>query len=102
MKKFAFISRHTPTQEQTGLASSKGIELVPVGDLDAFSITDEQVRSFGHFQGVVVVHPAAALRLNYTYEVGIFENGQRTEEGKPASFFAKELHIFGRLIDVTA
>jgi hypothetical protein len=93
---YAFISRHVPTTEQAELAAEKGIELVVVGDMDAFSVTPSDVASKGEFAGVVVVHPAAALRLNGAYSVGVFENGQRSQEGGKPTFFAKALHIFHR------
>ena len=94
MKKFAFISRHTPTQEQHALAQAKGVELVTVGDRDAFSL--HVYESFGdQYEGVVVVHPAAALRAyQQGVSVGIFENGQRSEEGGKPTFFAKNFHIY--------
>ena len=92
--KFAFISRHAPTPEQHALAAEHGIELVPVGDFDAFSVGPGFVDDFGAFDGVVVVHPAAALRLAGSYLIGVFENGNRAAEGEKPQFFAKDLHIY--------
>ena len=63
MKKFAFISRHEPTAEQIKLAQLNGIELTHIGDADAFTVSACFVDNAGSFDGVVVVHPAAALRL---------------------------------------
>lgn len=94
MKKFAFISRHTPTPEQIELALAQGIELVCIGDLDAFTVDAVDVSSSGEFDGVVVVHPAAALNLIRAYPVGIFENGNRAPEGERPQFFAKALHVW--------
>lgn len=95
MKKFAFISRHTPTPEQLKLATEAGIELVAVGDRDAFTVRAIEFLADG-FEGAVVVHPAAALRLaRGGLKVGVFENGTRAEEGGKPTFFAKSLHIFG-------
>lgn len=93
MQKFAFISRHTPTSDQIRLAQEKGIELIPVGDRDAFTC------DFGEFipafDGVVVVHAAASLRAaRRELEVGIFENGNRAPEGQPPKFEAVALHIY--------
>lgn len=61
--KFAFITRHNPTPEQEALAAEQGIELVAIGDADAFTLTSGFVYEKGDFEGVIVVHPAAALRL---------------------------------------
>jgi hypothetical protein len=47
---------------------------------------------------VVVVHPAAALGLAPYFEVGVFENEQRSEEGGKLTFFAKSLHIYDLVI----
>jgi hypothetical protein len=97
MKKFAFISRHTPTSEQIGLAAAQGIELVAIGDLDAFTVEAEDVVASGEFDGVVVVHPAAALNLIRAFPVGIFENANRAPEGERPQFFAQALHVWEAL-----
>lgn len=91
---FAFISRHAPTPEQHALAEAKNIKLVHIGDLDAFSVTPFMVDTRGDFIGVVVVHPAAALRLASNFEVGVFENAERAEPGDWPTFYAKALHIY--------
>lgn len=96
MKKFAFISRHTPTPSQVAMAAEAGIELVSVGDMDAFTVCCADVDEFGHFDGVVVVHPAMALRLAPGYAVGVFENANRAPEGAKPQFEAQALHIFGK------
>lgn len=94
--KFAFLTRHQPTAEQHQLASEHGVELVPVGDADAFTVG---VGFFdghddGPFDGVVVVHPSAALRLCSTFLIGVFENANRAAEGEKPSFQAVALHIY--------
>jgi len=94
MKKFAFISRHKPTEEQKTLAGEEGIELVHIGNADAFTISAGFVDNSGSFEGVVVVHPAAALRLCSQFDVGIFENGSRPGEDDKPQFFAKSFHLF--------
>lgn len=94
MQKFAFISRHEPTAEQHQLADECGIVLEHVGDTDAFTVSAGFVDARGAFEGVVVVHPAAALRLCSQFVVGIFENGTRPGENDKPMFFAKSLHIF--------
>ena len=92
--RFAFISRHTPTPAQFTLAEQQGIELIHVGDADAFTVSPSWVYERGAFEGVVVVHPAAALRLAGTFLIGVFENANRAPEGAPPQFEAKSLHIF--------
>lgn len=92
--KFAFISRHQPTKEQLSLAEEEGISIVPIGDTDAFTVGPEFVDQVGAFDGVIVVHPAAALRLCSSFVIGIFENGNRAPEGERPQFFAKELHLY--------
>ena len=94
MKKFAFISRHVPTTEQIDLAIAQEIELVSIGDLDGFTVTAEQVAKHGKFDGVAVVHAGAALRLQFDYEVLLFENGNRAPEGEKPSFVAVSCHLF--------
>lgn len=96
---FAFVSRHIPTTEQHALAALKGITLEHVGDLDAFTITTADIYSKIAAEGVIVVHPAAALRLSRHFLVGVFENEMRAEEGKPPTFKAKALHMFDFLDD---
>lgn len=96
---FAFISRHAPTAEQVALAAEQGVTLFPVGDTDAFTVTPEWVHDAEErlnleFDGVVVVHPAAALRLAPEFLVGVFENANRAEPGQPPQFFAKSFHVY--------
>ena len=90
MKKFAFVSRHVPTDSQIKLAAEQSVELVHIGDRDAFSITDADVGL--EFEGVVVVHPAAALRLFHDFPIGVFENANRAPEGEPPKFEAAAFH----------
>lgn len=89
--KFAFISRHTPTREQMEIARSLSIELVWVGDADAFTVSFTQ---YVEFDGVVVVHPAAALRLAPHFMIGVFENENRAPIGEKPAFFAWALHLY--------
>ena len=95
MKKFAFISRHTPTAEQVALAQELEIELVPVGDTDGFTVTPQWVVEQGKFDGVCVVHTAMALRLQFDYEVLLFENANRAAEGEKPQFQAVKAVLFG-------
>lgn len=95
---FAFISRHAPTPGQVAMAENQGIVLVPVGDMDAFTVSPGDVDALGAFDGVIVVHPAAALRLASTFLVGVFENANRAPEGERPTFEAVALHIFN-LVD---
>ena len=92
--KFAFISRHAPTPEQHALAAEQGIELIGIGDADAFTVSPGFVHDAGPFEGVIVVHPAAALRLCHEFVIGVFENANRAPEGAPPQFSAKALHIW--------
>lgn len=106
MRKFAFISRHVPTMEQHRLAEEQGIKLYHVGDMDAFSISYEKVEEAfkrggnptvggpDNFEGVVVVHAAAAMRLMDDFAIGVFENEMRAAEGERPTFHAKALHIY--------
>lgn len=94
MMKFAFISRHELTDKQHEMAQEQNVELVAIGDADAFSITPEFVADKGIFDGVVVVHPATAMNLAKRYKIGVFENRLRVEEGMPVIFQEKAFHIF--------
>lgn len=99
MMNFAFITRHQPTAEQAALAADQGIALHPVGDTDAFTVDNSFVHEAGNrldliFEGVVVVHPAAAMRLCSEFMVGVFENANRAPEGEKSQFAAKALHVF--------
>lgn len=95
---FAFISRHKPTQEQILLAKEQEITLHPIGDTDAFTVSPAWVEANSPetvtFDGVVVVHPAAALLLCQSYLIGVFENANRAAEGAPPQFAAKAFHIY--------
>jgi hypothetical protein len=79
MVKFAFVSHDAPTADQVRLAAEKGVELVHVGDRDPFTVDPREFFPYGgrwkqRFAGVVVVHPAAALRLAPDGEmIGVFD-----------------------------
>jgi len=92
--KFAFISRHLPTDGQIAMAADQGIDLVHIGDADAFTVSPAFVDEHGAFDGVVVVHPAAALRLAPTFLVGVFENANRAPVGEKPQFEAVAFHVF--------
>ncbi len=94
--KFAFISRHEPTAEQHAMAADSGIELVVIGDRDAFSVTPADIAEAGDFDGVVVVHPAAAMRLADRYMIGVFENANRAAPGERPTFTAIALWLYDR------
>jgi len=96
--RFAFISRHAATQGQIELAKERGITLVPIGDKDAFTVVPGDIDAEGAFDGVIVVHPAAAMRLAPAFLVGVFENANRAPEGERPTFEAVALHIFN-LVD---
>lgn len=99
MINFAFISRHQPTAEQIELAAEQDVILHHIGDADAFTVGNSFVHEAGGrldvtFEGVVVVHPATALRLCSEFLVGVFENANRAAPGQPPQFEAKALHIY--------
>jgi len=83
MERFAFVSRHAPTQGQIELASRAGIELVHVGDRDAFRPIPEAMDP--EFQGIIGVHPLVAVKaLKNDKKAGVFENISRPgPDGKP-------------------
>ena len=91
---FAFISRHTPTERQIELAAEQGIEVVHIGDLDAFTADVGAVMRRGPFEGVIVVHPAAAMRLAHCLYIGVYENASRAPEGGKPQFEAAALHVY--------
>lgn len=91
---FAFISRHQPTDSQHALAAEQGHTLTHIGDTDAFTVGAGFVHHNGPFEGVVVVHPAAALRLANQFVVGVFENANRAPVGAPAQFEAVAFHVY--------
>lgn len=93
-QEFAFISRHTPTAEQHSLANEQGVSLIHIGDADAFTVSPEWVLQQGAFGGVVVVHPAAAMRLGGEFLVGVFNNVNRAEVGEKPDFHTTEFHVF--------
>lgn len=94
MERFAFITRHQATPEQVAIAADSGIELVPIGDRDAFTVSPGDIDAAGAFDGVVVVHPAAAMRLASAFVIGVFENANRAPEGEKPSFEAVGLHLY--------
>ena len=96
--KFLFISRHAPTKEQLSMADNMDIEIEHHGDCDAFIVGPSFVDSRGAYEGVIVVHPAAALRLAPHFLIGVFENSKRADENGLPTFEAKELHIYDLLM----
>lgn len=93
MTTFAVISRHEPTQRQRELADEQGVLLEWVGDMDAFAVHPD-MEVLQRFDGVVVVHPAAAMRLCTKFPVGIFENANRAPVGEAPKFEAAAFHVF--------
>ena len=91
---FAFISRHAPTEGQIHLAQAMGHTLTYIGDADAFSVGPGFVHDHGPFEGVVVVHPAAAMRLCREFAVGVFKNANRAPVGAPPQFEAASFEVY--------
>ena len=96
MKTFAVISRHAPTASQINVAEEQGIALVPVGDVDAFTIEEGELGDLLEgYNGVVVAHAALALRCSRIgLEVGVFQNLNRAALGAPPQFEAGRLAVF--------
>jgi hypothetical protein len=94
MEKFAFISWQKPTETQLRLAEEAGIKLIPIGDCNAFSVSPSWVDGLGDFSGVVVVHPAAAMRLAGAFLVGVFGNANHALTGVPPSFEVSKLEVY--------
>lgn len=97
-EKMAFISRHTPTPEQVKVAADLGYDLVHVGDRDAFSVTVDGLRAeiahLGYFTAAAIVHPAAAMRLAWSFKVGVFKNENRAPEGQKPEFHCSGLVVW--------
>ena len=94
MEKYAFISRHKATESQHQLAGKQGIDLVEIGDRDAFFVSPSEVDEAGAFSGVIVVHPAAALRLAGAFLIGVYKNINRAPVGETPRFEAESLHVY--------
>ena len=96
MKRFAFVSRHMPTEGQIALSMKAGIQLVHVGDRDGFTLEADE---FIKFDGVIVVHAQAALRAIcgsfFRLRVGVFNNVNRAPLGEKPSFEATSLVVSG-------
>ena len=93
--RFLFLSRHTPTKSQIEICEKIGITLDHVGDIDAFNVTPGELLALhGSADGVVVVHPIAAMRLCTCYTIGVFNNINRAPIGSPPDFETTELHMY--------
>lgn len=91
MDRFAFISRHEPTEGQKMLAAKASVELVMVGDRDGFTLNSDE---FKEFQGVIVVHAQAAMRaLLSGLKVGVFNNVNRAPLGEKPRFETTSLVV---------
>lgn len=103
-KQIAFVSRHAPTAEQYALAEKAGMELIHVGDCNAFSM--EEVRKITKgYEYIAVAHVASAMLLlagdNYsnniddrTHVICVFENENRAPEGEKPQFFTRRMHTY--------
>jgi hypothetical protein len=93
MEKFAFVSRHAPTPDQIRVAAEMNIELVGVGDVDAFGVSEKdgiagflpRLLDTQDIEGVICVHALIALRAYKAgFPVGVFQNISRPgPDGKP-------------------
>lgn len=103
MKRFLFISRHVPSQKQLELAAAQGVELIYVGDLDAFAPDlAQQIEALDRLHcpdreedgeiitgayGVVAVHPLVAVTaVKMSYQFGTFRNVNRAPVGEKPEF----------------
>ena len=92
--KFAWVSRHEPTPEQKHLAELAEIELVPVGDRDAWGPEPLDGIEVPEYRGVVCVHPLIAVgALKKGLRVGVFENISRPGPGGKPQFSCGRLRI---------
>lgn len=80
--RFAFVSQHALTQSQISIAEAMGHTIEAVGDRDAFAFPAQELLDAG-YDGVVVVHPAAALIAREAgLSVGVFNNIKRASVGE--------------------
>jgi hypothetical protein len=100
MLKFAIFSKYAPTPEQINLAKAKGADLVSINrEFDGFKITPADVKPFGSFDGVVVVHPAAAMQLCEEYLIGIFQNRNDAGPGERRALTATSFRIWDQRVE---
>lgn len=101
---FAFLSRHTPTEDQRLLFEKAGIDIVHTGDVNAFDpdlgSTLASMKHEFHLDGVIVVHPLVALHaMACALCVGVFENANRAPEGEKPTFEAVSLQVMDPSFD---
>ena len=76
MKRFAFISRHVPSQAQIDLAAKGEVELVHVGDRQGFKLPSSERKPF---DGAITLHPDADLSIRLFASglpVGVFRDNK--------------------------
>lgn len=101
MKTLAFVSRHAPTPAQHALAREAGLDLIHVGDRDAFAPVEPHL--IENYDGAVVVHPAAAVAWLATGKlVGVFENETRPPVGGVPQFDTRRLVVYAVPEDMPA
>lgn len=92
---FAMISRHAPSQEQIEMAAAQNIEIDYIGDRDAFTVCLDDVQTGPvPYRGVIVVHPAMAMRLASHFMIGVFENANRAPIGEKPDFKPTRLEVY--------
>ena len=94
MYTFAFIGRQGPTDSQIKLAKEKNIELIYIGDHNPFKVDIYCIQRKGDFHGVVVSHPAAAMRLSSYLPVGVFEHKFKLSMYERPNFEAISFHVY--------
>lgn len=99
MKTFAFIDYRKPSLAEKNAALRKGVELIHVGFFKASTVTPADIDEY--FDGVVVSHASAAMRLCEVYDIGVFryahrEGGLNQQDTNTTWLEVLELDIFDR------
>lgn len=98
MRNFIFISRHEPLSSQFELAAAQGVNLIHVGDLDAFDKLRmgriAGLAAANKAEGVVAVHPLIAIAaFKAGLAIGSFNNVNRAPIGQKPDFHTTEFQI---------
>lgn len=95
MDKFAFVSRHEPTNQQRETAARMNVDLEWVGDKDGFALSAEDLYDLAKYRGVIAVHAGMVAELmSRGFTVGVFQNVARPADGDRPSFEPGKLHVW--------
>ena len=86
------LACHNPTDKEIAIAKSVGVTLEPIPEYNDFTVTPEVI---GPYEGVVARHPAAALRLQPFYVIGVFEYVHVLSDSRHIGVAPVGLHLFG-------